>query len=149
MLLIHPKNAQQPTLSPGLYFLNLFHLHQDLAYIIFWPEDTTWDDGAFGPVSSNRTTFIRYVVSWSRSNIPLGLTISRRFLTKLCDQVVALISDEHSKDLVFKSDTEQADAQSVGISDRFFPFEVHRQEGSAIASLGFKVMRTRHSDHSV
>ena len=53
--------AQQPILRPGLYLLQASNLQPNLAYIIFWPEETTWDDNAPGVVSRNRTTFMRYV----------------------------------------------------------------------------------------
>jgi len=85
--------------------------------------------------------------------IPLTLVHpSCRFLTKLCDQVVALISDQHSEELVFKSDTDHVDAgfdefDAVDNSDRLFDFEVQQtgqQEESATASEGFKVIPIEH-----
>ena len=77
---------------------------------------------------------------------------SCRFLTKLCDQVVALISDQHSEELVFKSDTEHVDvdfgdSDAVDDSDRLYHFEVQQtrqQEDSATASKGFKVISMGH-----
>lgn len=68
-------------------------------------------------------------------------------MSKLCDQLVALISDLHSERLVFKDDTEHADVElddfdAVDDSDRLFDFEVQQtgqQEDSATASEGFKV----------
>ena len=30
------------------------------AYVVYWPEDTTWDDRAASPVQRNRVTFMRY-----------------------------------------------------------------------------------------
>ena len=75
-----------------------------------------------------------------------------RFLTKLCDQVVALISDQHSEKLVFKSDTEHVDvdfgdSSAVDNFDRLFHFEVQQtrqQEESATVSKGFKVISMGH-----
>jgi len=75
-----------------------------------------------------------------------------RFLTKLCDQVVALISDQHSEKLVFKSDTEHADedfgdSDAVDDFDRLFHFEVQptcQQGETATASTGFKVISMGH-----
>jgi hypothetical protein len=32
-------------------------------YVIYWPEDTTWDDSAASSVCRNRVTFMRSVVS--------------------------------------------------------------------------------------
>ena len=77
---------------------------------------------------------------------------SCRFLTKLCDQVVALISDQHSERLVFDNDTEDIDedfddSNAVDDSDRVFAFEVQQtrqQEDSARAGDGFKVMSMAH-----
>ena len=66
-LLLAPRrpegDAQQPVLRSGLYLLDSSHLQPGLAYIIFWPEDTTWDDSASSMVSRNRATFIRHVSS--------------------------------------------------------------------------------------
>jgi hypothetical protein len=61
--------------------------------------------------------------------------------------VVALISDQHSEKLVFKTDTDHVDTDfdefdAVDNSDRLFDFEVRQtgqQEESATASEGFKV----------
>ena len=93
--------------------------------------------------------------------IPLNVAHnSCRFLTKLCDQVVALISDQHSERLVFDDDTEDVDvdfddSNTVEDSDRVFAFEVQQtrqQEDSARAGKGFKVMSMDHckavSDYS-
>ena len=77
---------------------------------------------------------------------------SCRFLTKLCDQVVALISDQHSEKLVFDNDMEDVDVDfddpdAVDDSDRVFSFEVQQtrqQEDSARAGKGFKVVSMDH-----
>ena len=64
-LLLAPRrpegDAQQPILRSGLYLLNAVKIQSGLVYIIFWPEDTTWDDSASSVVSRNRATFIRHV----------------------------------------------------------------------------------------
>ncbi len=66
LLLLAPPRpvgaAQQPILRPGLYLLHASDLQPNLAYIIFWSEETTWDDNSPGVVSRNRTTFMRYVI---------------------------------------------------------------------------------------
>ena len=62
--------------------------------------------------------------------------------------MVALISDQHSETLVFKSETEQVDMDfddfdALDHSDRLFDFEVQQtgqQEDTATAGEGFKVM---------
>ena len=66
--------------------------------------------------------------------------------------MVALISDQHSEKLVFKSDTDHVDADfgesdAVDNSDRLYDFEVKQtgqQEESATASEGFKVISIVH-----
>jgi hypothetical protein len=68
----------------------------------------------------------------------------RRYLTKICDQVVALFSREHSTAIVWSD--QDSDADSVDIeardSDRLFTFEVaesNEQEEKAVACPGFQV----------
>ena len=85
----------------------------------------------------------------------IRLTVARnfcRFLTKLCDQVVALISDQHSERLVFDSSTEDIDvdfdnSNTANDSVRVFRFVVQQtrqQEDSASGGKGFKVMSMDH-----
>lgn len=33
------------------------------AYIVYWPEDSTWDDAAISSIRRNRVTFMRLVYS--------------------------------------------------------------------------------------
>ena len=78
-------------------------------------------------------------------------------MSKLCDQVVALISDQHGERLVFKGDTDQVDTEfddfdALDHSDRLFDFEVQQtgqQEDTAIAGDGFKVILTQHHLESI
>ena len=75
-------------------------------------------------------------------------------MTKLCDQVVALISDQHSETLVFKSNTEHVDVDfgdpdAVDDFDRLYHFEVQQtrqqeESATAVASMGFKVIPMGH-----
>lgn len=53
----------QPILRPGLYVLPIMQPGTSgrRIYVIFWPEETTWDDIAISTVKRNRVTFIRYV----------------------------------------------------------------------------------------
>jgi len=69
-----------------------------------------------------------------------------RVLAKLSDQVVALISDEHSTKLVFQDNVNDPsldfDIDTVDDSDRLFDFEVGQtgqQDETADAVEGFKV----------
>ena len=67
-----------------------------------------------------------------------------RYLTKICDQVVALLSAEQSASVVLNdedSDLESIDVD-VGKSDRLFKFEVaktNEQEEGAVSRPGFQV----------
>lgn len=59
-LLLAPVE-HEPTLSSGLYVVtsgkvDATHGHH---YIIYWPEESTWDDSAASSVSRNRVTFMR------------------------------------------------------------------------------------------
>ena len=48
-------------LRSGLYFVRMAmpdSKHEQL-FVIYWPEDTTWDDDAVSAVRKNRVTFIR------------------------------------------------------------------------------------------
>ncbi|CAE6410576.1 unnamed protein product [Rhizoctonia solani] len=95
------------------------------AYIFFWPEDSTWDDKAISSVRRNRVTFMRY-------------------LTKLTDQIIALVSPEQADAMVWttsKRDTNDPSIPSeIFDESRMFSFEVERsteQKEDAIASRGF------------
>ncbi|KAG8924162.1 hypothetical protein FRC02_010614 [Tulasnella sp. 418] len=131
-----------PTLSSGLYFL-LPDVHPDTmetdqahrAFVIYWPEDTTWDDNAIGAVRRNRTTFMRY-------------------LTKLTPQVRCLMSDAYANSLVWKGAEQVRDDDDDGFGDdgyddeeivheRLFKFEVSKkteQEEGADIYPGFEFM---------
>lgn len=68
----------------------------------------------------------------------------RRYLTKICDQVIALLSHEHATAIVWSD--QDSDAESVDMkacdSDRLFMFEVaetNEQEEKAVACPGFQV----------
>ncbi|PVF95046.1 hypothetical protein CPB86DRAFT_739378 [Serendipita vermifera] len=131
-LLVQPCDASsgvsRPTLRPGLYLYDARSIQPDLFYIIFWPEDNTWQDGTISAASRNRVTFMRY-------------------LTKLCDQVICLLSDEHSNNLVWPD--EEATALDVGfdvgnddIYERLFSFSVkqtNEEEENVIPREGFTV----------
>ncbi|KAI9444051.1 hypothetical protein H4582DRAFT_1918933 [Lactarius indigo] len=100
------------TLSSGLYIRH---------YVIYWPEDSTWNDSANSSVRRNRVTFMRY-------------------LTKICDQVVALLTPEQSAKPTLNA--ESADIDVGDDSDRLFTFEVaetNEQEETAVARPGFQL----------
>jgi hypothetical protein len=68
-----------------------------------------------------------------------------RYLTKMCDQVVALLSADHSASIVWNdedNDSVSMDTDSDN-SERLFTFEVaktNEQEESAVSRPGFQVM---------
>jgi sigma54-dependent transcription regulator len=75
--------------------------------------------------------------------------IESRYLTKMCDQVVALLSPEQSASLVWNEQEQESDAESVYTVvddyDKLFAFEVSKtneQEESATARPGFQVLFT-------
>ncbi|KAL4072312.1 hypothetical protein J3A83DRAFT_4188311 [Scleroderma citrinum] len=118
----------QKTLRSGLYILRPEE-HTgptEQIFLIYWPEQDTWNDSAPSAVSRNRTTFMRY-------------------LTKLCDQVVALMSPEHAQSIVWKQqDGDNGDSvldRDVG-NTRIINCVVDRttdQEESIKVRKGFKV----------
>jgi hypothetical protein len=67
-----------------------------------------------------------------------------RSLTKICDQIIALLSPEHSTTIVWND--EESDSESVDVStcefDRVYSFEVaetNEQEENAVSYPGFQV----------
>ncbi|KAH9016242.1 hypothetical protein EDB85DRAFT_1898280 [Lactarius pseudohatsudake] len=120
-------SGSQRKLTSGLYIVIATDADptNERHYIIYWPEDSTWNDSAPPPVCRNRVTFMRY-------------------LTKMCDQVVALLSADHSASIVWND--EDGDTNSVDIdagdSERLFTFEVaktNEQEESAVSRPGFQM----------
>ncbi|KAF8752322.1 hypothetical protein RHS01_07760 [Rhizoctonia solani] len=83
----------------------------NLAYILYWPEDTTWDDKAISSVRRNRITFMRY-------------------LSKLTDQMVALISPEQAGAMVWtphqQSTNDHGTQMDMFDESRMFSFEVEK-----------------------
>ncbi|KAG8793628.1 hypothetical protein FRC12_002188, partial [Ceratobasidium sp. 428] len=102
------------------------------AYIVYWPEDTTWEDQAISSVCRNRVTFMRY-------------------LSKLTDQTVALVSTQQAEAIVWQAGACNKDAP-MGATDisndlRMNFFEVamfDQSEEDVIASLGFTVYPDPH-----
>jgi hypothetical protein len=51
-----------PILRSGLYAVRSFVStaeEQEQLYVLYWPEDTTWDDQAVNTVQGNRVMFMR------------------------------------------------------------------------------------------
>ncbi|KAI9450271.1 hypothetical protein BJY52DRAFT_1227294 [Lactarius psammicola] len=130
--------SSEPVLRSGLYIVRSFlSTSEEQAYVVYWPEDTTWDDRAASPVQRNRVTFMRY-------------------LSKLCDQLVCLLSSEHTRAIAWgddddgedtegednDSDSASTDSEKVD-SSRFYHFEVAKtkdQEENVVVREGFKAM---------
>ncbi|KIJ64840.1 hypothetical protein HYDPIDRAFT_40028 [Hydnomerulius pinastri MD-312] len=114
----------RPRLHSGLYVLR--HLRRpgdEELFVIYWPEDTTWDDSASANICRNRETFMRY-------------------LTKMCDQILALISPEHASSMVWNSggDEYMVEDEDVDGYSRLVTFEVaktNEQEESVGTRPGF------------
>lgn len=121
------SSVSKPSLRSGLYIVrtNCEVTSDEQLFIIYWPEDGTWDDSAPSSVKRTRVTFMRY-------------------LTTICDQVVALISPEHARSIVWSGqegkDTIEID-QDQDEYDRMFTFEVRKtneQEEAIKPRPGFK-----------
>ncbi|KIK47713.1 hypothetical protein CY34DRAFT_8765 [Suillus luteus UH-Slu-Lm8-n1] len=119
-----------PSLRSGLYVVrtNCEATSDEQLFVVYWPEDGTWDDAAPSSMKRNRVTFMRY-------------------LTKMCDQLTALISPEHSRSIVW-SEREGEDDDSLmemedeqDESDRMATFEVRKsneQEEAVNLRPGFQ-----------
>ncbi|CUA74085.1 hypothetical protein RSOLAG22IIIB_10970 [Rhizoctonia solani] len=125
-----PDNSS-PGLKSGLY-LALDPNRQEQgaskdAYIIYWPEDTTWDDQAAPSVQRNRVIFMHY-------------------LNKLTDQIISLISSAQARTLIWDTNIYNEDLPEDQQDDdnaRLVDFEVTeslKQEEDAIGSPGFRVI---------
>jgi hypothetical protein len=52
----------KPIIRSGLYIVRSFiSTLEEQAYVVYWPEETTWDDRATSSVQRNRVTFMRYI----------------------------------------------------------------------------------------
>ncbi|KAI9443992.1 hypothetical protein H4582DRAFT_2095349 [Lactarius indigo] len=122
----------EPILRSGLYIIRTFtSTVEEQTYVLYWPEDTTWDDNAVSTVQRNRVTFMRY-------------------LTKLCDQLVCLLSAQHSQAIVWGDEVDDMDDASINSenddSDRLYDFmvtETSEQEENVIARQGFTMNSSR------
>ncbi|KAI0247518.1 hypothetical protein BJV78DRAFT_1380231 [Lactifluus subvellereus] len=98
--LLLPRNettarGAAPILRSGLYAVRSFlSSTEEQVYVLYWPEDTTWNDQAVTSVQRNRVTFMRY-------------------LTKLCDQLVCLLSAEHSQAIAWDDEDKDDDHVST------------------------------------
>ncbi|KAI5994325.1 hypothetical protein EDD15DRAFT_788468 [Pisolithus albus] len=131
-LLSEPTATEtHPTLRPGLYILHTTTAELDGSeqlYVIYWPEQNTWDDSAPSQVRRNRVAFMRY-------------------LTRMCDQIFALVSSEHAGRMVWndvgEGDQDEDDCMDEDDEgDRIIRCVVQRtteQEESVQVREGFKI----------
>ena len=76
-----------------------------------------------------------------------------RYLTKICEQVVAMLSTEHSASIVWGDEDDDDESMDVdaGDDDRLFTYEVakrNEQEESASSRPAFQVTTSTFSDTS-
>ncbi|KAJ6484963.1 hypothetical protein DFH09DRAFT_1378006, partial [Mycena vulgaris] len=124
-LCLSRDNSAGPSLSSGMYLLRTFGLEsgKEQIFVIYWPEDTTWDDNVISSIARNRETFMRY-------------------LTKICDQVTCLISSEHAQSIVWINDSEDTIANVENKPRRLHKFKVaktNEQEETVAVRSGFKI----------
>ena len=64
-LLSATDDSTGPRLRSGLYFvrMTLLSAEEEQLFIVYWPEDTTWNDNAISTIRKNRITFMRYAVA--------------------------------------------------------------------------------------
>ncbi|KAH8977868.1 hypothetical protein EDB86DRAFT_3091364 [Lactarius hatsudake] len=128
---VYRARGAEHILRSGLYIIRTFtSTAEERTYVLYWPEDTTWDDDAVSTVQCNRVTFMRY-------------------LTKLCDQLVCLLSTKHSQAIVWGEEVDKPDNVSLDSEDDdcLFDFTVatSNEEANVIARQGF----TMNSSHLV
>lgn len=115
------------------------------GYVLYWPEYSTWDDNAVSTVKRNRVTFMRFVSSIIPRAFELICFTILRYLTKLADQVVSLMSKEHSDAIVWtdeQSDKAATDKKKSAAHNRLYTFAVQKtkeQEENVTMHNGFKV----------
>ena len=57
----YTARGADPILRSGLYIIRTFtSTAEEQTYVLYWPEDATWDDNAVSTVQRNRVTFMRY-----------------------------------------------------------------------------------------
>ena len=65
-LLATRNNSVTPRLRSGIYFVQpSLSLYDDpRVFVIYWPEETTWEDDALSSVKRNRVTFMRCYINF-------------------------------------------------------------------------------------
>ncbi|KAG8935123.1 hypothetical protein FRC02_008585 [Tulasnella sp. 418] len=133
----------QPWLQSGIYYLNPNIGSTETAglvsYIIYWPDDTTWDDGAEDAVRRTRTTFMRY-------------------LSRLVGQTFALISPEHASKLVSMGDHKSLEGtksqedkviEQRNDEDNNSDDSDNDNDNDFSRIINFKVLKTQHEEEGL
>jgi len=69
------SGTSSPTLRSGLYIVRSSNMNYgEQLYVLYWPQETTWDDSAVSSVRRNRVTFIRhrFYLIRTRGNFSVG-----------------------------------------------------------------------------
>ncbi|KAF8317563.1 hypothetical protein DL93DRAFT_2095570 [Clavulina sp. PMI_390] len=119
----------QPSLQTGIYFL--LDLDQPdskrrKGHVIYWPEHTTWDDNAPQTIKHSRVIFMRY-------------------LTKLVDQIIGVISKKHSDAIVWGEEMGKTSREKVVAHGRLYSYKIQgpkEQDESVAIDEGFKAHLT-------
>ena len=63
MLKPQHSGKSEPVLRSGLYVVRSLNAAttENQLYVVYWPQDTTWNDNALSAVRRNRVTFMWYV----------------------------------------------------------------------------------------
>ena len=141
----YPARGVGPILRSGLYIIRTFtSTVEEQTYVLYWPEDTTWDANAVSTAQRNRVTFMRY--GSILRDLLFRKVDTSRYLTKLCDQLVCLLSAEHSQAMVWGDEIDDPDDASVDAesddSDRLYDYMVAKtieKEDNIVARQGFTV----------
>ncbi|KAG8732984.1 hypothetical protein FRC11_009539 [Ceratobasidium sp. 423] len=136
-IIFKPDHQGNPVsvLRSGLY-ITMNHKSQPIgssksAYLLYWPESETWDDQQSAETVSNtlrrnRETFMR-------------------FLTKLCDQTIALVSSSQAEAFVWESTAQsnvpgsQRGNDARSRMEEFHVLELDEQDDDVVASPGFEI----------
>jgi len=60
-LCLTKTSSSQPTLRSGLYIVRSLGktAQEEQIYVVYWPEETTWNDNANSSIGRTRVTFMR------------------------------------------------------------------------------------------
>ncbi|KAF8305258.1 hypothetical protein DL93DRAFT_2160360 [Clavulina sp. PMI_390] len=131
LLLASPTKGGKPqaSLRTGLYFLlnsSNPNPKQLGGYVIYWPESGTWDDDAISTVKRHRVMFMRYDLLFSAER---WLSLGSRYLTQATEQIMCLMSKEHSDSIIWDDDDDERPSHTQPAADEL-------RHGSEVAEAG-------------